>query len=153
MFASTISQDRDIVLANTPETRELICKIPPFSNIKTYVEVTKVHYPSVNSQGKEGKGEGKEENENVHEFPTSTCIHPSLEGQDWIPIEDQQVAFISTDGTNTEYKFTRPIIQGHHFGAAQGPPPVLFPVFINEAAYQKSGVAFPVYKESTTIVP
>ena len=77
------SQDRDIVLANTPETRELICKIPPFSNIKTYVEVSKVHYPTNNTQGKEGKGEGKEENENVHEFPTSTCIHPSLEGKYW----------------------------------------------------------------------
>ena len=150
------SQGRDIVVATSPSTRELICKVPPFKEIDCFVEVAKIHYPDV--YAKKGTDKDSKEDDKIKDItsnPSSTCIHPSLEGKDWIVIEDGSPAFISTDGLKTEFPFKSPPVQSAHFKPPGPPeePPKLYPVFINEAAYQGMGVAFPVYKSIKKVVP
>ena len=139
-----LSQGREIVLASNPSTVALIKKTPSFKEIDCYVEVSKILYPDEELDADRKKAK----------FPTTSVIHPSLEGMDWTVIEEDQAAFISTDGSKTTTLFKRPVIQAGHFqppGPPEVPPP-LYPVFINEAAYQKSGVAFAVYKKISRTV-
>lgn len=139
------SLGRDIVWASTPATEALIKKVPPFKSIDCFVEVSKEHYPCSNVKGGESA---------ASTYPTSTVLHPSLEGKDWAVIEDGQPAFISTDGSSTVTPFSRPLIPAPHFqppGQAEEPP-LLYPVFINEPAYQKDGIAFAVYKKLSRTV-
>lgn len=150
------SQGRDIVVATSPSTKDLICKLPPFKEIECFVEVAKIHYPDVHAEkgiDKDGKVDDKVKD--IITYPTTTCIHPSLEGKDWIIIEDGQPAFISTDGLRTEFPFQSPPVQSAHFRPPGPPeePPKLYPLFINESAYQLNGVAFPVYKAIKKVVP
>ena len=139
------SLGRDIVWASTPETEALIKKVPPFKSIDCYVDVSKEHYPCVDVKGEKTVSAT---------YPTSSVVHPSLEGKDWAVIEDGQPAFIATDGSSSVTPFTRPAIPAPHFqppGQVEEPP-LLYPVFINEPAYQKDGIAFAVYKKISRVV-
>lgn len=139
-----LSQGREIVLASNSATTALIKKTPPFKEIDCYVEVSKVLYP----------GEESDVSPKIGSYPTSSVVHPALEGKDWTEIEDGNAAFMSTDGSKTSIPFKRPVIPPGHFQPPGPPetPPTLYPVFINEAAYQKSGVAFAVYKKISKTV-
>jgi succinylglutamate desuccinylase len=139
------SQGRDIVLASSPATTQLIQKMPPFTEIDCYVEVSKMKYPEKDSAAA---------NAEESLYPTLSAVHPSLEGADWTVIEEDQPAFMATDGTKKIFPFVRPVIQGGHFQAPGPPeaPPPLFLLFVNEAAYQQSGVAFAVYKKMSKTV-
>ena len=135
------SQGRDIVLASHPATIQLIQKLPPFTEIDCYVEVSKTKYPEQDIAAAGTIEAGL--------YPTQSAVHPSLEGADWTTIEDGQPAFMATDGSKKITPFVRPVIQGGHFQAPGPPeaPPPLYLLFVNEAAYQESGVAFAVYKK------
>ena len=139
------SQGRDIVLASHPATLQLIQKLPPFTEIDCYVEVSKIKYPEQDSAS---------EDVEASLYPTRSAVHPSLENADWTVVEDGQAAFMATDGSKKVYPFVRPAIQGGHFQAPGPPedPPPLFLLFVNEAAYQQSGVAFAVYKKISKTV-
>ena len=139
------SQGRDIVLASHPATIQLIQKLPPFREIDCYVEVSKIKYPEQDVEA------GSIE---AGFYPTHSAVHPSLEGADWTTIEDGQPAFMATDGSKKISPFIRPVIQGGHFQAPGPPeaPPPLYLLFVSEAAYQESGVAFAVYKKISKTV-
>ena len=144
------SLGRDIVLASTPATQDLIKRVKPFPTIDCYVEVSKIKYPTDATDATDAAVVETTAPLN----PTTTCIHPSLENQDWLVLPEGSPILISTDGLNTVTTFTPPEIKGHPFQ----PPgtvveaPLLYPVFINEAAYQKSGVAFAIYKKVSKVV-
>ena len=78
-------------------------------------------------------------------------VHPSLEGPNWRPIADGDVAFISASGSGETLPFAAPREQG--WGAQAGAPATgLHTLFVNEAAYQASGTAFAVYRKEERVV-
>lgn len=86
---------------------------------------------------------------------TRWLVHPTLEGPNWRPIADGDVAFISAGGGGETRAFEAPRAVGRVPGAdAAGPQPVtdLHTLFVNEAAYQATGVAFAVYKRTEKTV-
>ena len=74
-------------------------------------------------------------------FPTTAIISPSFEGQDWQPLSDGQLIFIDTSGSGCLIPFSYSY------------PDVLYPLFINEVAYQRYGIAFIMYRKDQIILP
>ena len=147
---------RSVVLANaSPEAEALICRPGNTPTYDCYVQVAKMEYPL-----EYPKPVVTEQTETTTNQPTTKetinqpfILHPAMEGRDWDTecVLDGFPAFISTDGLQTVVPFERPLIPWKEFGPATGPNntdgSILYPLFINEAAYQESNVAFALYKK------
>jgi succinylglutamate desuccinylase len=135
------SQGRDVIYVKNVECEKIVCKKEPFNRLDCYVPVP----PGIEYPDKTDKDIPLAER-----APCMHAIHPMLEGKDWKIFEEGAPMFISTDGTHTVTPFVRPAAPtGGH-----GPPmvtteplPDLYPVFINEAAYQRGGIGFMLYKK------
>lgn len=164
---------RTVVLASASvEAEALICRKGPAPEFDCYVQIAKLEYPladpvaSVNpvppaaavaaTDAARADGTGPSSLASplkAHQRRSPYILHPSLEGRDWDAeaIADGQPAFMSTDGTLSFVPFTRPTIPWMGFGLPTGPNGTdgctLYPLFINEAAYQESGVACALYKK------
>eukprot|EP00596_Hydrurales_sp_CCMP1899_P000544 CAMPEP_0119039380 /NCGR_PEP_ID=MMETSP1177-20130426/8820_1 /TAXON_ID=2985 /ORGANISM="Ochromonas sp, Strain CCMP1899" /LENGTH=559 /DNA_ID=CAMNT_0007003157 /DNA_START=109 /DNA_END=1788 /DNA_ORIENTATION=- len=144
-----VSQGRDVVYLKNKECEKIICKKEPFSRLDCYVPVPPaLEYPDTGDKALLPVSE---------RAPCKHAIHPSLEGKDWEVLEEGSPMFITTDGTHTVTPFIRPVAPiGFH-----GPPPTasteplpdLYPVFINEAAYQRGGIGFMLYKKDKRTIP
>lgn len=70
-------------------------------------------------------------------------LHASLDNKDWEPLRENTPLFQAINGTNAVTPFTR---------AAHAPSikenESAYPVFINEAAYQSSNMAFWIVKDA-----
>ena len=84
-------------------------------------------------------------------FPTDIILHPSMEGRDWdcSAVDTGKPVFITTEGRSTVVYFQRPFIPITAWGPqpSEGDMCPLYPLFINEAAYQSQGIAFVLYKK------
>ena len=80
----------------------------------------------------------------------SAMVHPALQGADFSPLAPGAPAFLSVDG-ETALPFVAPEKAAKEAAAAGG---VLYPFFVNEAAYYEKGCAFMlgVYEEVTVRV-
>jgi succinylglutamate desuccinylase/N-acetylglutamate synthase-like GNAT family acetyltransferase len=148
------SQWRDVILANSsPAADALITRKGPFPQLECFHSAAKVEYPTPSSKAADKDDQAAETTPGL--YTAGTIVHPQLEGRDWDPLAltdsdgNAQPAFISTDGTRTVTPFSRPSLKYQGFGP---PPPdyekePLYPVFINEAAYQRDGIAFALYKK------
>jgi aspartoacylase len=59
----------------------------------------------------------------------AACVHPARQHRDWVPIRDGDPLFFTADGTPLTYQ------------PAEGAEELVWPVFINEAAYGEKGIA------------
>ena len=80
----------------------------------------------------------------------SAMVHPALQGADFSPLAPGAPAFLSVDG-ETALPFVAPEKAAKEAAATGG---VLYPFFVNEAAYYEKGCAFMlgVYEEVTVRV-
>jgi aspartoacylase len=64
-------------------------------------------------------------------------LHPQLQGADWRPLRPADPAFLLPDGQTLSLQSCLPAQQ-----ARLAQEPLLWPVFVNEAAYGEKGIAF-----------
>ena len=148
---------RSVVLATaSPEAEALICRPGNTPKYDCHVQVAKMEYPlEYPASAAVTEQTEKPVLQTTTKVPSNQpyILHPSMEGRDWDTecVLDGFPTFISTDGSKTVVPFERPIIPWKDFGPATGPNNtdacILYPLFINEAAYQESNVAFALYKK------
>jgi succinylglutamate desuccinylase/L-amino acid N-acyltransferase YncA len=138
---------RDAVLADTAP--DLIQQKGPFHQLECYTMVGRAAYPPLPIAGDATSEDSLSavSNGGQSSFPTNVIIHPDLEGRDWKELVDGEPAFITTDGTMTTIPFVAPKLPPALFGPPPSEKIPLYPLFINEAAYQQAGVAFGLYKK------
>lgn len=66
----------------------------------------------------------------------TACIHPTLEGKDFHPIEEGQPIFLTLDGQSVGFER-----KNYKLDAVESTTPV-YAFFVNEAAYYEKGIAF-----------
>jgi aspartoacylase len=69
-------------------------------------------------------------------------VHPRLQDRDWWPLRPDDPLFLGVDGGTMAWR------------PEPGDPPVVWPVFINEAAYEEKGIALSLTRrEEWAVVP
>ena len=143
---------RSVVLASaSAEAEALICRPGDTPTYDCHVQVGKMEYPLEFPTSAATEPTEKTTAKETHNQPF--ILHPAMEGRDWDTesVLEGVPTFISTDGSQIIVPFKRPVIPWKDFGPATGPNNTdactLYPLFINEAAYQESNVAFALYKK------
>ncbi len=63
-------------------------------------------------------------------------LHPQREGRDWQPMRAGEPLFLSDNGVTIAWE------------PSEGDPPTVWPLFINEAAYEEKGIALSITKRT-----
>ena len=132
--ASGASLQSDACIVPAAAAPDLILRPGPCPQQEIFTHVASVAYPPPGPRG------------------DRWLVHPTLEGPNWRPIADGDAAFISADGAGSTLPFAAPRAPRGMGGSEAVPVEGLHTLFVNEAAYQASGIAFAVYKREYKIV-
>ena len=114
---------RDIVYRTSSSESSIIAPIENFQSIVYYTFLERVYYPH----------EGK------------YFVHPNIEGKDWLPINLDTIVLISIDGKKE--------LTLNDIITSKDVKKDVYPLFINEAAYQESNVIFAIYTKKERYIP
>lgn len=122
----TTSFGREVVYADHASNQpSTIAPIDNFKSIDIFTSVQRVTYP---------------------ESDIKYIIHPDIEGKDWLPINLSNKVLISING---EELCLRDVVNIKDFKEDEN----YYPLFINEAAYVESNVAFAIYAKKEKYIP
>ena len=122
----TNSFGRDVAWADISSESSSISPIDNFISLEIFTPVQRVTYPDTEEK---------------------YLIHPDIEGKDWHPLKLADKVMISIDGQKilslSDLVNIKDAKENDEF----------FPLFINEAAYVESKVAFAIYSKKNKVIP
>lgn len=120
-----------------------------FPPIECYANITKISYPRVVCSDPV-TAFSEEEAAPLSADPMTMVLHPDMDGKDWQELEEGRPLFVSLKGDDVivwkhEEFVPKPALQRPWEEQSHA----TYPAFVNEAAYQKDGIAMALFKKTT----